>query len=91
MRMMRIVMLMIITLITENYDSEAPDQDDLQEWADEYDQTFPVLSDANSEITLRYAARDGVSLPQTSLIGPGAVVLVADGNLEEEDVIAALP
>ena len=82
--------LMIITLITENYDGETPDTDDLNEWADEYDETFPVLADADYEVTLRYVTRDQVSLPQTSILTPGSVILVADGNLEEEDVIEAL-
>jgi len=82
--------LMIITLITENYDGEAPDMEELNEWADEYDETFPVLSDADYEVTLRYATRDQVSLPQTSLLAPGSVILVADGNLTEEDVIESL-
>ena len=79
-----------ITLITENYAEEAPDQDDLNTWADEYGQTFPVLSDAEP-VALRYTERDSLSLPSISLFGPGAEILIADGNVSEDDIVAALP
>ncbi len=81
---------MAITLITENYQQEPPSQDDLNTWADEYGQTFPVLSDAEP-VALRYTERDSLSLPSISLLGPGAELLVADGDIDEDDIIAALP
>jgi len=81
---------MAITLITENYLEEPPSQDDLNTWADEYGQTFPVLSDAEP-VALRYTERDSLSLPSISLLGPGAELLVADGDVDEDDIIAALP
>jgi len=81
---------MVITLITENYLQEPPSQEDLNTWADEYGQTFPVLSDAEP-VALRYTERDSLSLPSISLFGPGAEILIADGNVSEDDIVAALP
>jgi len=81
---------MAITLITENYQQEPPSQDDLNTWADEYGQTFPVLSDAEP-VALRYTQRDSLSLPSISLLGPGAELLIADGDVDEDDIVAALP
>ena len=81
---------MVITLITENYLQEPPSQEDLNTWADEYGQTFPVLSDAEP-VALRYTERDSLSLPSISLFGPGAETLIADGNVSEDDIVAALP
>jgi hypothetical protein len=67
-----------------------PNQAELNEWADQYGQTFPVLSDA-LEVVNRYSPRGEVSLPSLSLLGPGAEVIIADGEVSEADVIAALP
>ena len=81
---------MAITLITENYETEPPSTEQLQEWADEYGQTFPVLSDADP-VALRYTTRPTLSLPSISLLGPGGVVLIADGDVTEEHIVDALP
>ncbi len=81
---------MIVTLITENYQYLPPNQEELNQWADEYGQTFPVLSDSES-VALRFTARGSLSLPSHTLIGPGAEVLIADGDVEESDIVAALP
>ena len=81
--------LMVVSLITETYDRVPPEQEDLQAWAAEYGQTFPVLSDA-IDVVERFSDRPGVSLPSHSLIGPGGRVIVADGDVTEEDIVAAL-
>jgi len=81
---------MAITLITENYAGEPPTQEELNTWASDYGQTFPVLSDAEP-VALRYTERDSLSLPSISLFAPGAEILIADGDVSEEDIIAALP
>ena len=84
--------LMIMTLLIENYDGEPPDQQDLNTWADEYAQTFPVLSDAQTQIHAYSAkGKDTVKLPMDILIGPGAEVLVVMDTVNLEDVLAALP
>jgi peroxiredoxin len=81
---------MAITLITENYELDPPSTEQLQEWADEYGQTFPVLSDADP-VALRYTTRPTLSLPSISLLAPGGLVLIADGDVSEDDILAALP
>jgi len=78
-------------LLVENYDGEPPNQEELTEWADEYGETFPVLSDVDQEVALRFARREQLSLPSHSLLAPNAVVLVADGEVESADIEAALP
>jgi hypothetical protein len=83
--------LMVITLITENGMSEPPTQSDLDSWAMQYGQTFPVLSDGDW-LANRFSRRGGtVSLPSISLLGIGAEVLIADGDPEASDIEQALP
>ncbi len=81
---------MIISLITETYDLVPPNTEELNLWADEYGQTFPVLSDAEP-VAERFTDRGSLSLPSHTLLGPGAVVLVADGVVEEDAILDALP
>jgi len=81
---------MAVTLILENFEEEAPSTDELQTWADEYEQSFPVLSDA-APVALRYTSRPTLSLPSMSLLGPGAEILIADGTISEDDIVDALP
>ncbi len=81
---------MVISLITSNDDLQPPDTAELQEWADDYGQTFPVLSDAEPA-ALRYSERESLSLPSTTLLAPGAVVVIGDGEIEVEDIEAILP
>jgi len=93
--------LMVITLLTETQRKTdagvpiAPNQNDLADWASQYGQTFPVLSDGDW-LANRFSRRGGssgatVSLPSISLLGPGAVVIIADGDPEESDIQQALP
>ena len=77
-------------MLTENYDSEAPSRAELEEWANVYGQTFPVLADVDWTVTDRYSARGRPALPTMSLVGPGAELLVAVTQLTEEEVAAAL-
>ena len=63
--------LMVITLIVENGDSQTPSQEDLKEWADEYGQTFPVLSDPDWAVTELYSERGTPALPTMTLIEIG--------------------
>jgi hypothetical protein len=78
-------------LITEAHVADTPpNRAELNEWADQYGQTFPVLSD-HLEVVNRYSPRGEVSLPSLSLFGPGAEILIADGDVSEEDIISALP
>ena len=83
---------MIVTLLTENDESLPPSQEELQVWADEYKETFPVISDAERYIHSFAAKGKGeVKLPSFTLIGPGAELLIVDDDVTEADIIAALP
>ena len=84
--------MIIITLLTENDDGEPPSTEELQAWANEYDETFPVVSDGERYIHSFGAKGKGeVSLPSHTLLGPGGVIIFADGEFTEEDIIGALP
>ncbi len=66
---------MVLEVITENNDYEVPSQADLQEWADTYSLTMPVLADAESMLWT-YAEDEGgsVGLPFTVVIDRGVVI-----------------
>ena len=81
---------MIIQLVTETMDGLPPEREDLQTWADEFGLTIPVLSDTDG-VAGRYSTRGEVSLPSESLLAAGAELLIADGDVEDEDLESALP
>jgi len=83
--------LMIITLVGENSSRETPDLEDLQQWADTFGANYPVVADAEFEVSSRFALGGTLSLPGMTLIAPGGEILVADGWVEEDDIIAHLP
>jgi len=81
----------VITLLTENYEKIAPNQAELNVWADEYNHTFPVVSDAERYIHSYAAKGKGeVKLPSSILLGPGAELLMVNKDVVEADVVAAL-
>jgi len=82
--------LMVVTLAVENSASLTPSQVDLNAWAVQLGQTFPVLSDAEL-VGARFTENGFLPSPSHTLLGPGAVVIVADGDVEESDILAALP
>ncbi len=66
--------------------------EELKIWSEEYGQTFPVVSDGARYIHSYGAKGTGeVALPSHTLIGPGGVIVVADGEVTEADIMAALP
>ena len=86
-------------MLTESYAQEPPTQAELNEWADEYGQTFPVVSDGERYIH-SFGIKGigeggsgplGVGLPSQTLLGPGAKLIIVDGDVEESDIEAALP
>ena len=85
-------------MLTENYDGVPPTQADLNIWADQYGQTFPVVSDGERYIHSFGIKREGeggtgplaVGLPSHTLLGPGAELIVVDGEVTEEDIEATL-
>jgi len=82
---------MVVTLIVENAESEPPTVDELNEWVDYAGATHPVVSDPEWEVVLSYALRDWTVLPSQTLIAPGMEIIVADGPVEEDDILALLP
>jgi hypothetical protein len=80
----------LITMLTETNEGVPPGLEDLALWADEFGQTFPVLSDGDLAFS-RFIDREGYSLPSHTLLSPGAEVLIAHGEPTDEDIEAALP
>ena len=83
--------LMVITLLVETQDGEAPTVEDLNTWADDYGSGHPVVTDPDWEVVESYSERGPPALPSFTLISPGMEILVACGTVTEEDVVAALP
>jgi len=82
--------LLIITLLTETLDGQPCAQEDLAEWADEYGQTFPVLSDVDGYIHT-FTPKAGGKLPMEILLGPGVEILTVIDDITEQDLIEILP
>ena len=83
--------LLIITLLTETLANQPCAQEDLQEWADTYGQTFPVLSDVDGYIHTFTPKKDTGKLPMEILLGPGLEILTVISDITEQDLIDALP
>ena len=59
----------------EDGQSQPVELDELQQWADQYNLTMPVLSDPQSQTMWAFASGQGsVGLPYTILIDHGSVV-----------------
>ena len=81
---------LIITLLTETLDNEPCLQEDLKAWADEYGQSFPVLSDVDGYIHT-FTPKAGGKLPMEVLLGPGVEIVTVIDDITEQDIIDALP
>ena len=68
--------VVLVALMQENSSSQAPDQADLQQWADTYDLTHPVLADPD-KIYDPFASIGG-GYPTYPVIGPDMTVVLAD-------------
>lgn len=75
---------MMITAITNNMEGGTPTVEDLQEWADTYGQTFPVVDGS-----AQYWNFGSGGLPTKVLIGRG-MVIDSIGEWPEEAEIEAL-
>jgi hypothetical protein len=80
---------MIISLMAENAASTTPSTDDLNEWASEYGLSTPVVADTNWGVNNRFEEDGGI--PTTTLLGPGAEVIIRDGWVQDTDIEAVLP
>ena len=70
---------MMITLLAETNGGQAPEQADLESWAEapSQDLTFPVLSDPSWTISNRFEVDNGI--PTYSLISRNMEILIKDG------------
>ncbi|MFN7144603.1 MAG: peroxiredoxin family protein [Myxococcota bacterium] len=78
---------MLLETIIENNEYEAPSEDELLEWADEYGMTMPVLADPNGATMWSFGADGG--LPFMVLFDRG-MVIENTGYLSESDIEALL-
>jgi hypothetical protein len=65
---------MIMNVIIEDEGSNAPDQDDLVAWSEQYGLTMPVVADAGSSTLYSYATGGSIGLPFTALLDRGVLV-----------------
>ena len=64
--------------------------EDLNTWANEYNETFPVVSDGENYIHTFGKKGGQVALPSHTLIGRGMKILMADVEITEDDIVSAL-
>ena len=74
----------VVSLMFNDNDYETPDTDDLKSWADNYGLTSPVVADDGSAVGNRFEA-DGY-IPSKTLLGPGAEVVVVDGDISSTTI-----
>lgn len=68
--------LMVLEVMIEDAQGRPMNTSGLEDWADEYGLTMPVLSDPNGEIMWQYAADSGgsVGLPFTVVLDRGVKI-----------------
>lgn len=84
-----------MTLLSENNAGESPSLEDLQEWADTYNLTHPVLADSGYAEILKYLWADpdftgNIGLPTKQLLAPGMVVDMVNERVQRTDVEALI-
>lgn len=78
---------MLLEIIIENNETVTPSQDDLVDWADNYDMTMPVLADDGGSVMWRYS--DG-GLPTLVLVDHGMVLSSVNEGAHEAEIDALL-
>lgn len=68
---------MLLEVIIEDENYEAPTQEDLLGWAEQYGLTMPVIADPGSSTLYQYAT-GSIGLPFTVLLDRGVVLESAD-------------
>lgn len=72
--------LMVLEVMIENMDQQTPSKSELEDWADNYGLTVPVLADEELVIW-NYAGGGSVGLPYTVVIDRGVVIdSIASGS-----------
>ena len=85
-----------MTLIGETNSGGSPTQADLQEWANDYGITHPVLADPGFGELVNYLYADpsfngSFGLPNMELLSPGMQVEIINGYVGASDIEAYLP
>lgn len=80
----------MLTAASEDAQHDPVDQADLQEWADYFDLSFPVLADPGAEVDRRYDP-DRKTRPTYVLLAPGREILSVGKEYDEDQLVAALP
>lgn len=78
----------MLYLVSENESSQTPLPDELNLYALENNLTYPMLIDTNTMVGSRYSVDNYI--PSLSLFDRGAVVMVTDGVVTEQDIIDLL-
>lgn len=79
---------MIINLMGEDAEGGEMDVDELNDWAETYGLTFPVVSDPGMGTMWAMGGNGG--LPWQVLVGRGGEILAADNFVEADAVESAL-
>ena len=80
----------MITLIGENMAGGPPTQAQLQQWAQGFGLTHPVVADPGWNVTVSYTG-PSISLPAMHQIAPGGQILRRNTWISEPQIQAALP
>ena len=83
-------------MIGENNYGQTPSQNDLMQWATQYNLTHPVVADPNFDETAQYLFGDpnfsgDFYLPNMQLLAPGRVVTISNGWVTQSNVQQVLP
>ncbi|MBX2798567.1 MAG: TlpA family protein disulfide reductase [Myxococcales bacterium] len=83
--------LFVVTLMYEDYGGLPPDLEDLQQWADRFDLTTPVLADPFGAIGNQLITHDTSIVHTENFLTPGMVLHTKDDpTLADADVLDSL-
>ena len=72
---------MIIEVMIEDNDGQAPDPDRMADWADTYGLTMPVLA-GSGDLLWSYAESSSIGLPYTMVVDPGAEIFSIESGTQ---------
>ena len=83
----------VITLLAENDYGQTASQSDLQQWANDYGLSHPVLADVNFDVTAGYmfansSFNGSIALPNMQLLSGGMVVETSNDYLSDSQILS---
>ena len=81
----------VITLLGENSAGATPSQSELEDWANQFGLTHPVVADAGFGVTASFVTGGTIGLPSMDLIEAGGEIVKVDDWVDASDVEAHLP